>query len=165
MIHPMRAPSATAPESCYLTPQWFLARIVGGPFGGLPIQLDPCTTSDNPVKAVRYFTPAEDGLAQFWTDDRVFVNPPFVKAEQWAKKAIKESQRPHRPKIVFLGPAAVGTAWFHGLWEVADDALFLRKRLSFDGGPKGSPTRGTVLFGLNCILRGMGDLGTSARAA
>lgn len=165
MIHPMRADGPASAESSWQTPRWLLDRIVAGPFGGLPIQLDPCTGLTNPVRAQRFFTAAEDGLAQVWAYDRVFVNPPFIEAQKWARKAIAESERAHRPRIVFLGPASVGTAWFHEMWEASDDALFLRKRLSFEGGRKGSPTRGTVLFGLNCILRALGDLGTIARAA
>jgi site-specific DNA-methyltransferase (adenine-specific) len=38
--------------------------------------LDPCATAEN-AKCERYYTKADDGLAQDWSGERVFCNPPY----------------------------------------------------------------------------------------
>jgi site-specific DNA-methyltransferase (adenine-specific) len=42
--------------------------------------LDPCSTHKN-AKCVRHFTKGEDGLAQDWGLETVFMNPPYGKPE------------------------------------------------------------------------------------
>lgn len=39
------------------------------------------------AKLERYFTPEQDGLAQPWTGERVFCNPPYSSIEPWVRKA------------------------------------------------------------------------------
>ena len=49
--------------------------------------LDPCATAEN-AKCVKYYTKAQDGLAQDWTGETVFCNPPYGrKIEPWIRKA------------------------------------------------------------------------------
>lgn len=167
IVKPMRADSATSAASSWRTPQWLVARIRDDVFGGM-IELDPCTCDDNPVDAVFAYTPEDDGLVHSWQRySSIFVNPPFIDAAKWADKAIREARTQKRPHIVFLAPAAIGTKWVHDLWAEADDAVWLKQRLRFEDGNGnrcGSPTRGTVLFSLNCTLRGLADLGTRAAA-
>lgn len=164
---PRRASSATSKESIWRTPQWLVARIHAD-LGG-SIDLDPCTDRDNPTRAKLFLTAFEDGLKTDWPMVRsIYVNPPFIHAAHWAEKVIKEAAKGHRPRTIFLGPAAVGTEWFQTFWRAADDALFLDKRLRFEdsnGNLQGSPTRGTVLFGLNHCLKGLSDLGIRGIAA
>lgn len=164
---PRRAKSAVSLESCWRTPSWLVERI-RGELGGA-IELDPFTEASNPTKARQILTPFEDGFTCEWPFARtIYVNPPFIEAAKAADRCIAESEKAHRPRIIFLGPAAVGTKWFHRLWKRSDDALFLEQRLRFEdqnGNLVGSPTRGTVLFGLNCTLRGLADLGTRGIAA
>jgi len=38
--------------------------------------LDPCCTPET-AKCDAYFTPEDDGLAQDWGRERVFMNPPY----------------------------------------------------------------------------------------
>jgi len=164
---PRRARSATSLESAWRTPQWLVERL-RAEFGGA-IELDPCTERCNPTGAKQILTPFEDGLTSEWPFARtIYVNPPFIDAAKWAEKTILEAARSHKPRVILLLPAAVGTKWFHDLWERADDALFLKARLRFEdanGNLSGSPTRGTVLFGFNCTLKGLADLGTRGVAA
>jgi phage N-6-adenine-methyltransferase len=48
--------------------------------------LDACATPEN-AKCDRYFTPADDGLAQTWTG-RVWMNPPYGREiASWMQKA------------------------------------------------------------------------------
>lgn len=206
---PIGADSPTSPESCWQTPQWLIKRIKRDVFPGY-ISLDPCTTDQNPTGARRIYTPENDGLALPWsvaagdTPATIFVNPPFCDAATWGALSWRESREDYCPMVVFLGPASVGTRWFHDTWALAHDALFIGRRLRFEGvcvhkiplpvendekpkrkacclGPdaavhakdhpeyhrytEGSPTRGTVLFSMNCSLERLADLGTIARAA
>lgn len=49
--------------------------------------LDPCATAEN-AKCKKYFTEADDGLAQSWDNERVFCNPPYGRSlKDWVKKA------------------------------------------------------------------------------
>jgi len=94
-------------------------------FGGFT--LDPCATPDN-AKCPRFFTRAEDGLAQSW-GGKVFMNPPYGREiGKWVKKAWEESQS--GALVVCLLPARVDTRWWH---EYAHKGYvhFLQGRLRF----------------------------------
>ena len=83
--------------------------------------LDPCTTSDNPLGIKHFFTEQEyNGLLMDW-DESVYVNPPYgynekneYLLEKWVKKAYEQITSNSNVKvIVMLVPAAVSTKWFH----------------------------------------------------
>lgn len=112
-------------------------------FGGFT--LDPAAAPHN-AKCERYFTRADDGLAQPWSG-RVFCNPPFSRVPgvsdlgSWVQKAWSEWHRADGPTlIVMLVPAnRVEQAWWQDHVEPYRDrpgsALsveFLRGRLRFD---------------------------------
>lgn len=42
------------------------------------------------AKLERFFTPAQDGLAQSWAGERVWCNPPYSSIEPWLAKAWDE---------------------------------------------------------------------------
>jgi phage N-6-adenine-methyltransferase len=67
--------------------------------------LDVAASVDN-AKLPRFFTPAQDGLAQSWAGERVWCNPPFSNIRPWVTKAWHERDA-HRPAelIVMLLPA------------------------------------------------------------
>lgn len=48
--------------------------------------IDVCALERN-AKCERFYSPAEDGLAQSWRDERVWCNPPFSDIEPWVVKA------------------------------------------------------------------------------
>jgi phage N-6-adenine-methyltransferase len=62
--------------------------------------LDACALPHN-AKLPRYFMPEQDGLAQPWTGERVWCNPPYSNIEPWVEKATAESM------IVFQGAALI----------------------------------------------------------
>jgi phage N-6-adenine-methyltransferase len=62
--------------------------------------LDVCALPHN-AKCSRYFTPADDGLAQSWTGERVWCNPPYSSIEPWVAKAAEEDAE----LVVMLVPA------------------------------------------------------------
>lgn len=73
--------------------------------------LDPCSTHEN-AKCPRHYTPADDGLAQSWAEERVFMNPPYGRElPKWMRKAY-EAARDHGALVVCFVPARVGVcAW------------------------------------------------------
>lgn len=120
------------------TPDWLIGtvRLLGR------ISLDPCTSPDNPVGAVVFFAPPDDGLALDWDGYRfgglVWVNPPYGRAlEDWARKVVAEAER--RANIALLTPARPGNRWFELLWSRARAVCFLRGRLTFKGAPGPAP--------------------------
>ncbi len=81
--------------------------------------LDPCATDEN-HKTPKYFTENEDGLLQDWSNDIVFMNPPYGRViGLWVKKA-KESNT----TVVCLVPARTDTRWWHD--HVINDAAEIR---------------------------------------
>jgi site-specific DNA-methyltransferase (adenine-specific) len=92
--------------------------------------LDPCADETN-AKCARYFTEADDGLAQPW-DGIVFMNPPYGRdIGKWVKKAYEESLR--GATVVCLIPARTDTAYWHDYAMQADEVRFIRGRLHFGG--------------------------------
>jgi phage N-6-adenine-methyltransferase len=103
-------------------------------FGGF--DLDPAATSAN-AKCARYFTRAEDGLAQPWTG-RVWLNPPYGREiGAWLKKAW-ESAQTTAELVVCLVPARTDTAWWHQ-WAARGEVEHLKGRLRFGGASSGAP--------------------------
>jgi len=102
--------------------------------------LDPCATKEN-AKCAKYYTKAQDGLAQSWAGERVFMNPPYGReAANWIAKAYFESQ--YAEVIVALLPVRSDTAWFHDFIYGKAEIRFLRGRVKFIGpdGTAGSAT-------------------------
>lgn len=100
--------------------------------------LDPCSTDEN-AKCVRHYTPEEDGLAQPWADERVFMNPPYGRElPKWMKKAYEES-RDHGALVVCFVPARVDTEWWHRYAAKATEIRFPVGRVRFAGAEGGAP--------------------------
>lgn len=103
--------------------------------------LDPCATQAN-AKCAKYYTRKQDGLAQSWAGERVFMNPPYGKeAANWIAKAYVESN--YAEVIVALLPVRSDTAWFHDFVYGKAEIRFLRGRVKFVG-PNG--TAGSATF-------------------
>lgn len=111
-----------------LTPSYVLDP-VREVFGG-SIDVDPCTTPENPVGATIFYTVDVDGLAHEWGTGSVFVNPPYGKArEPWVEKCIEAAGRGAR--VILLMPAATDTRIFQRAVSCADDVLYVKGRLKF----------------------------------
>ena len=103
--------------------------------------LDPCASPEN-AKCAKFYTKEQDGLAQPWAGERVFLNPPYGReAANWIAKAYFESQ--YAEVIVALLPVRSDTAWFHDFVYDKAEIRFLRGRVNFIG-PNGTP--GTATF-------------------
>lgn len=92
--------------------------------------IDVCATSLN-AKCKRYYTPTEDGLAQDWSNEVAWMNPPYGrKIGLWVEKAYSESQK--GTTVACLVPARTDTRWW---WDYCrrGDIFFLKGRLKFTG--------------------------------
>ena len=91
--------------------------------------LDPCCTKEN-AKCERYFTIAEDGLSQDWSNDIVFMNPPYGREiGKWIEKAYNESLQ--GAIVVCLIPARTDTAYWHKYIFNKTEVRFLKGRVKF----------------------------------
>jgi phage N-6-adenine-methyltransferase len=113
------------------------------------------------AKCDRYFTRADDGLAQPWTDESVWCNPPYSDIGAWVRKAWFEQHRAR--SIVMLLPAnRTEQQWWQEHVEPRRDCgwgltvEFLKGRPRFDRpsaviGPKGDrPPFGCCLLIWDC---------------
>ena len=98
--------------------------------------LDVCALPSN-AKCKRYFTPAQDGLAQHWSGT-CWMNPPYGRTiGRWVKKAFDSSQA--GATVVALLPARTDTTWWHEFVTRASEVRFLRGRLRFGAAETGAP--------------------------
>ncbi len=92
--------------------------------------LDAAATPQN-AKCPRFFTKAEDGLAQSWADERVWLNPPFGReTPAWVEKAYQESQQSGAVVVCLIVPRT-DTRWWHEYCSRAHEIRFLRGRVRF----------------------------------
>lgn len=90
--------------------------------------LDPCCEHAT-AKCAKHYTPAEDGLAQPWKDERVFMNPPYGREiGAWMKKAYEEA-RDNGALVVCFVPARVDTNWWHSYAAKASEVRYPKGRV------------------------------------
>jgi phage N-6-adenine-methyltransferase len=107
------------------TPQW-LFDALDAEFG---FTLDPCSTHEN-AKCHRHFTMEENGLLRDWTDERVFMNPPYgEEIGPWMAKAHGAATH-DRATVVCLVPARTDTEWWHS-YAMKHEVRLLKGRLKF----------------------------------
>lgn len=122
--------------------------------------LDPCATIDN-HKCERFFTIQDDGLAQNWSGQRIFMNPPYGRTiSLWMHKLSHCHDALFRVALV---PARCDTKWFFDfVWYSAYALIFIKGRLKFNNLP-GSATFSSVLvfydYDPNIDLNVFSDLG------
>ena len=90
--------------------------------------LDPCATKDN-AKCEKYYTMQDDGLSKDWSNDTVFMNPPYGREiGEWVKKAYESSRQ--GATVVCLIPSRTDTLWWHK-YCMKGEVRLLRGRLKF----------------------------------
>jgi site-specific DNA-methyltransferase (adenine-specific) len=97
--------------------------------------LDACATIIN-AKLPRFYSEAENGLAQDWAGERVFMNPPYGREiYPWTHKARTEARR--GALVVGLLPASTDLAWWHDdVVAAGAEIRYIRGRVRFlTGGP------------------------------
>lgn len=93
--------------------------------------LDPCATAEA-AKCLRYFSKNFDGLSQYWTGKRVWMNPPYSALWEWTAKVHQEMSIGSGAELVVgLYPAnrSEQPFWQHFIEPVRD------------GGRPGAPQR------------------------
>lgn len=100
--------------------------------------LDPCATEDN-AKCDKYFTIEDDGLIQDWSNDVVFMNPPYGRdIKHWVRKAYEESLK--GSIVVCLIPSRTDTTYWHDyIFGKASDIRFLKGRIKFGDSKNSAP--------------------------
>lgn len=84
------------------------------------------------AKCERYYTPAENGLAQDWSCETFWMNPPYGRGQDvfsWVRKAY-ESALDGGTGVVLL-PVSADTRWFHEFVMRATEIRYVRDRLWF----------------------------------
>ena len=104
--------------------------------------LDPCCTHEN-AKCEKHYTREEDGLAQSWAKENVFMNCPYgQEISAWVEKAYDESITVSlNPAYVIVGllPARTSTAWFHDFIYNYAEIRFIKGRLKFSNSKNSAP--------------------------
>jgi site-specific DNA-methyltransferase (adenine-specific) len=110
--------------------------------------LDPCCTKQT-AKCKKYYTIKDNGLIQDWSNERVFMNPPYGREiGKWIKKAYNESIK--GALVVCLIPARTDTRyWWDFIFPYAE-IRFIKGRLKFTNNGKSAPApfpSAIVIFG------------------
>ncbi len=90
--------------------------------GGIDLDPASCSDANEIVKAVRYYSIDDDGLAQAWYG-RVWLNPPYGKTnnkstiERWIKRLINEYQAGNVTTAILLTTCDSDNQWFQLLWD------------------------------------------------
>lgn len=123
----LRYRSGEHPNQTALTPEYVLdpVRIV---LAG--IDLDPCTTPDNPVGAARFYAPPVNGLSEPWDAASIFVNPPYGRArDPWVARCIEAARAGSR--VALLIPAHTDTKTFQRALRSVTACVFIQGRVKF----------------------------------
>ena len=125
----------------YYTPAWVFERM------GIEFDLDVCSPPGGLpwIPARRYFTMADDGLAQPWAG-RVWMNPPYSDASRWVRRFIA-----HGDGICLVTHAK--SFWHSELWDSADALSQPPRRVVFVNGGDGDVSLPTFFaaFGEECV--------------
>lgn len=111
--------------------------------------LDPRADNYN-HKCDKWFTVAQDGLAQSWAGETVFCNPPYGRdIVKWVKKASEENKL-HGITVVMLLPARTDTRYFHEyIYKKSNvEIRFLKGGLKFGDAKNAAPFPSMI-----CVFR------------
>lgn len=117
----------TKRRSDWATPPWLFA-LFDREFR---FTVDACAHAGN-FKMPRYWSIEQDGLAQDWSKERVWCNPPYgATIGAWVRKAAESGGL-----AVLLVPCRTETGWWHEWALRANEMRFARGRVHFtlDGG-------------------------------
>lgn len=136
--------SNTGEPDWYTPPEFVEAAraVLGG------IDLDPATNpvAQEVIKASRYFTAADDGLAQEWSG-RVWLNPPYSHPEVklFVEKLVESHQSGAVPSAILLTNNSTDTGWYQAVARVAGAICFPAGRIRFldkEGEEAATPLQG-----------------------
>lgn len=106
--------------------------------------LDPCATKNN-SKCKKFYTKDDNGLTKDWSNETVFMNPPYGREiKHWIKKAYDESLK--GALVVCLIPARTDTIYWH-TYCVKGNIRFIKGRLKFSNKNSAPFPSALVIFG------------------
>ena len=99
--------------------------------------LDACASKSN-AKCEKYYTKEQNSLIQDWSNEVVFMNPPYTTKNQnaFVKKAYDESLK--GATVVCLLPARTSTLRFHN-YCLKGEIRFIKGRITFEGAKSPAP--------------------------
>lgn len=116
----------------WATPQWLFDALSKE----FRFTLDPCASEKN-AKCRRYFTKKDDGLAQDWGTEVVWMNPPYGRLiGRWMQKAWQTSLA--GGTVVCLVPARTDSRWWHD-YAMRGEVRLLVGRVRFGNANTGAP--------------------------
>ncbi len=108
-----------------------------------PFSLDPCASPEN-AKCLKFYTAAENGLKQDWSNDIVFCNPPYGREiGKWMQKAFESSRQ--GATVVCLVPSRTDTHWWHN-YAMRGEVRLLRGRLKFGNAKNSAPFPSAIII-------------------
>ena len=106
--------------------------------------LDPCATDDN-AKCKKYYIIEDDGLKQDWSNEIVFMNPPYGREiKHWIKKAYLESLK--GATIVCLIPSRTDTSYWHDYIFGKSEIRFIKGRIKFGDSKNSAPFPSAIVI-------------------
>ena len=114
------------------------------------IDLDPASSEEanQVVKAARYFTHRDDGLAQQWTG-RVWMNPPYSRdlMPAFVEKLKQSYLSGDVQQAIMVSHNNTDTGWFHSLAPECSGVCFPKNRIKFYRGEDvAAPVNGQAFF-------------------
>ena len=106
--------------------------------------LDPCASHQN-AKCDKYYTEEDNGLSQDWSNEIVFMNPPYGREiGKWVEKAYRESLK--GAVVVCLIPARTDTKYWHNFIFPYAEIRFIKGRLKFGGSKNSAPFPSAIVI-------------------
>lgn len=122
------------------TPQWFFDELNKE----FCFTLDPCSNGNH--KCNKFFTMVEDGLIQDWSQEIVFMNPPYGgHTGDWIKKA-KESAEKGATVVCLIVSSTDRSYWHDYIFPFAKQIRFIRGRLSFGKAKSTAPFASAIVI-------------------
>jgi site-specific DNA-methyltransferase (adenine-specific) len=126
--------------------------------------LDPCCSKET-AKCKKYFTEEDNGLIQDWSEDTVFMNPPYGREiKHWIAKAHEEYLK--GATVVCLIPSRTDTIYWHKwifplYYNNKIEIRFLKGRLKFGGATNPAPFPSALIVFDNRICGSLNNPKTS----
>lgn len=123
---PVLKPFYNVDENDWATPQWLFDEI-NEEFN---FTLDACADERN-HKCEKYYTKEQDALKQDWSNEVVYMNPPYSGGvlKYWIKKAYEESLK--GATVVCLIPSYTSTKYWHEYCEKGE-VRFLKGKIRYN---------------------------------
>jgi hypothetical protein len=144
------------PQHSSATSEWYTPALIVDCINEVwsRIDLDPasCEEANQRIRADRYFSVVEDGLAQKWDAGRLYLNSPYgflterpawsharkagagwSAKEVWLEKLDLEIRAGRTQEALVLTTASTGDVWFQRFIAMRASALCFPKRVQFEG--------------------------------